>query len=97
MELKYLEKGSDHARIKFESVDEAIVHLFITELLKNNDVKEATYSKMSIEESNHAVFVRMRKGRPTTAMKKAAENLSKEFSQGMDAIKKKKKMKSAAK
>jgi len=79
MELKLLEREKDSIKVEFEAVDEAILHLFITELLKNEDVRTATYTQEHIEDDKHVLFLQVKKGRPVTVMKKAAEVLSEEF------------------
>lgn len=79
MEVKLLENDKDQIKLEFEAVDEAILHLFITELLKNDDVRTATYTQEHIEDDKHVLFLQVKKGRPLTAMKKAAEVLSEEF------------------
>ena len=88
MELKLVEKGKDKVRVEFEGVDEALVNLFIAELLKNEDVKEANYTRKYMEEDAHVLYVSMSKGKPITAMKKAAENLSDEFKRAKKMLQK---------
>jgi DNA-directed RNA polymerase subunit L len=79
MELKLVQKEKDLIKVELEAVDEAIINLFITELLENDDVKLATYSKGHIEEDKCIMTVQMKKGRPVTAMKKIADTLAEEF------------------
>jgi DNA-directed RNA polymerase subunit L len=88
MELSVLEKGKDSVTVEFKDVDEAIIHLFVTEVLKNSDVKEATYLRRRPEEEKYEVSVRMKKGRALTATKKAAENLSTEFKKSREMLQK---------
>jgi DNA-directed RNA polymerase subunit L len=79
MEIELLDKDGTQARVRFGAVDEAIVHLFITELAKNKDVKEASYSKEAGKDDTHILFIRMAKGRPVTAIKKVMNELATEF------------------
>ncbi len=90
MEIELLDKDGSQARIRFQEVDEALVHLFITELAKNKDVKEASYSKEFAENESHILFIRMSKGRPATAVKKVMDDLANEFKKGGSALSKKK-------
>lgn len=88
MELKILEKEKDNFKLDVDSVDESLVHLLITELLKNEDVREATYFRMYPEEDKYTISLQMKKGRPLIAVKRAAENLSKDFKKYRESIKK---------
>jgi DNA-directed RNA polymerase subunit L len=90
MDIELLDKDGSQARIRFEAVDEALVHLFITELSKNKDVKEASYSKEFGKNESHILFIRMAKGRPVTAVKKVMDDLAGEFKKGGSALSKKK-------
>lgn len=91
--MKILEKEKDNFKLEVDSVDESMVHLLITELLKNEDVKEATYFKRYPEEDKLTISLHMKKGRPLVAVKRAAENLSKDFKKYRESVKKGRKSK----
>ncbi len=88
MEIELLDKDGSQARIRFEAIDESIVHLFMTELSKNKDVKEASYSREGGGKESHILFIRMAKGRPVTAIKKVMDELAGVFKKGGSALSK---------
>ena len=88
MELEILEKETSSMKLEVRSVDDSIVHLLVNELLMNDDVKKATYMKKPSEDDGFVVDLDMKTGRPMTALKKAAENISKEFKQSRGTLQK---------
>lgn len=79
MEMKVLEKDKNALRVEIEGPDDTVIYPLINELLKDEDVAEAKYSVGHPQLDKPVLYVRTKKGRPQTAIKKAAESLAGEF------------------
>ena len=79
MEMRVLERDKNALRISIETPDDTVVYPLINELLKDEDVAEAKYSVGHPQLDKPVLYVRTKKGKPQTAIKKAAESLAGQF------------------
>jgi DNA-directed RNA polymerase subunit L len=79
MEMKVLDKDKNALRIEIEGPDDTVIYPLINELLKDEDIAEAKYSVGHPQLDKPVLLVRTKKGKPQTAIKKAAEALAGQF------------------
>ena len=79
MEFKVLETEKNALRVEIEGPDDTVIYPLINELLKDEDVAEAKYSVGHPQLDKPVLYVRTKKGKPQTAIKKAAESLAGAF------------------
>ena len=79
MEMRVLERDKNALKVSIETPDDTVVYPLINELLKDEDVAEAKYSVGHPQLDKPVLYVRTKKGKPQTAIKKAAESLAGQF------------------
>lgn len=79
MELKLISKEKDCIEIELSEMDETILYLLINQLLSDEAVAEARYIVGYPQLDKPKVFVRVKEGKPQTALKRAAKNLASQF------------------
>jgi len=79
MEMRVLERDKNALKVSIETPDDTVVYPLINELLKDEDVAEAKYSVGHPQLDKPVLYVRTKKGKPQTAIKKAAEALAGQF------------------
>lgn len=89
MEVKLLDLKKTQMRIEILDSDETIMFPLLNQLLKDKDVSDARYVSGHPQLDNPEIFLRVKKGRPQTALRRAAMELSKEFAQCKTLIEKK--------
>lgn len=89
MEVKLLDLKKTQMRIEILDSDETIIFPLLYQLLKDKDVSDARYVSGHPQLDNPEIFLRVKKGRPQTVLRRAARELSKEFAQCKTLIEKK--------
>lgn len=89
MELKITEEKEKEITISVIGADDTLMHPLLAELLKNEKVADAKYMKGHPELDVPSIYVKVTSGDPKSALKKAAENMSREFSDLKSKIEKK--------
>jgi DNA-directed RNA polymerase subunit L len=88
MELKLLDSTKTQARIEISEMDETLIYPLVEELLRDKDVSEAKYMSGHPQLDKPVIFVKVKKGKPQTAVKRAAANISKEFKEAKENLEK---------
>ena len=78
MELKTLKKTKNEVELEVIDENETILNPITHILLENDDVEYATYLAEHPLSNKRQLFIRMKKGSPYDALKKAVETLLKE-------------------
>lgn len=86
MELRLLEKKKTYANIELTDVDETLLYPLVSELLRDKDVAEAKYMTGHPQLDKPVIFVKVKKGKPQTAVKRAAAKVSKEFKKAGEGL-----------
>ncbi len=89
MELKVIEEKEKELTVSIIGADDTLMHPLLAELLKNEKVAEAKYLKGHPELDVPSLYIKMVSGDPKTTLKKAAENMNREFSDLKSSIEKK--------
>ncbi len=88
MELKLLESTKTQAKIEVSEMDRTLLNPLLDELMRDKDVTEAKYMSGHPQLDRPIIFVKVKKGKPQTAVKRAADKLSKEFKEARDNLEK---------
>ncbi|MCK4444793.1 MAG: DNA-directed RNA polymerase subunit L [Thermoplasmata archaeon] len=86
MELKLLESTKTIARIEVSEMDETLLYPLVDELMKDKDVSEARYISGHPQLDKPVIYVKVKKGKPQTAVKRAAAKISKEFKEARENL-----------
>jgi len=86
MELQLIEKGKDFIRIQFSESDMTLINPLIKELLADGMVEEVKYSTGHPDLDAPTIFVKVNGGKPQTALKRAAKNLSNQFREAREKL-----------
>ncbi len=79
MQLRLLEKQKDSLRIEVANPDETVIYPLITALLKDEDVSDALYYTGHPQLDKPVLTIKVKKGSPAAALKRAASGLAEEF------------------
>ncbi|HLE54471.1 MAG TPA: DNA-directed RNA polymerase subunit L [Thermoplasmata archaeon] len=79
MQLRLLEKQKDSLRVEVANPDETVIYPLITALLKDEDVADALYYTGHPQLDKPVLTIKVKKGSPAAALKRAASSLADEF------------------
>lgn len=88
MELRLLEGKKTHARIEVSEFDATLLYPLVAELLNDKDVSEARIITGHPQLDKPVIYVKVKKGKPQTAVKRAAKKIAKEFKEARENLKK---------
>ena len=88
MKFALLEKDKDSIKIEVADPDQTLIQPIIVELLKDKNVKTAQAFQRHPVLDKPIIYVKMKSGKPETAIKKAAKNLSAEYAKALEVIEK---------
>ena len=86
MKAKLIDKGKDYIHIEISEPDNTLIQPFIHQLLKMDEVEEVKYHKVHPEMDLPEIYVKVKKGKPQNALKKALKALSKEYRDALDGL-----------
>ena len=87
MKLKLIEKGKEHIVIEVSEPDETLIQPFVHQLLKLDEVEEVRYHREHPQIDLPVIGVKVKKGKPQNALKKAAKALSKQYRDALEGMK----------
>ncbi|MFQ5910710.1 MAG: RpoL/Rpb11 RNA polymerase subunit family protein [Thermoplasmata archaeon] len=79
MDVTLIDLKKTQMRIEISDSDETIIFPLLNELLKDKDVSDARYVPGHPQLDKPQIFLKVRKGRPQTVLRRAARQLSKKF------------------
>jgi DNA-directed RNA polymerase subunit L len=79
MEFRVLDRDKNAIKLEIDGSDDTVIYPLINELLKDEDVSEAKYSVGHPDLDKPVLYVRTKKGKPQSAIKKASDNLMGQF------------------
>ncbi len=86
MKAKLIDKGKDFIHIEISEPDNTLIQPFVHQLLKMDEVEEVKYHKVHPEMDLPQIYVKVKKGKPQNALKKALKALSKEYRDALDGL-----------
>jgi DNA-directed RNA polymerase subunit L len=90
MELHLLEKDKDSISVQIHSPNMTVIQPLINELLEDDGVAEVKYNTGHPELDIPVLFVRVKSGKPQTALKRAAKTIANEFKEAREKLDKSK-------
>ncbi|HUV24916.1 MAG TPA: RpoL/Rpb11 RNA polymerase subunit family protein [Methanomassiliicoccales archaeon] len=88
MELELIEKDKDSIKIRFIDPEMTIINPLVTELLNDKVVAAVDFWAGHPDLEFPTLYVRVEKGKPQTALKRAAKNLSNQFKDAREKLQK---------
>jgi DNA-directed RNA polymerase subunit L len=89
MELKLLKKQKDMIQLEIIGADDTLLYPLIHQLLVDENVEDASYTAGHPRFDNPVLIVKVKDGKPQSALKKAARALSSEFEGARELVEKK--------
>ncbi len=86
MKAKLIDKGKDFIHIEISEPDNTLIQPFIHQLLKMDEVEDVKYHKVHPEMDLPQIYVKVKKGKPQNALKKALKALSKEYRDALEGL-----------
>ncbi len=86
MELELIEKDKDSIKVQIREVDMTLITPLVSELLSDEIVSEVKYVTGHPELDLPTLYVKVKSGKPQTALKRASKNLSNLFKEAREQI-----------
>lgn len=90
MELHFLEKDKDSITVQIRDANMTVIQPLINELLEDDGVAEVKYNTGHPELDLPVLYVKVKSGKPQTALKRAAKTISNEFREAREKLEKSK-------
>ena len=79
MEMKLLSEDKNAIKVEISGPDDTVLNLLVSELLKETDVAEASYNVGHPDIDKPFLYLKTKKTKPQTALRKAAEALAEQY------------------
>ncbi len=79
MELELMEKEKDSIKIRLIDSNTTLINPLINELVEDEKVADVDYWSGHPDLDRPTLFVKVKSGKPQTALKRAAKNLSNQY------------------
>ena len=89
MELKLIKKQKDIIQLEIIGADDTMLFPLVHQLLKDENVEDCSYVSGHPKLDNPTLTVKVKDGKPQSALKKAAKALASEFTATSELIAKK--------
>lgn len=89
MEIKLLKKQKDLIQLEIIGADDTMIFPLVHQLLKDENVEDCVYVAGHPKLDNPSLTVKVKDGKPQSALKKAAKALASEFTAASEQIAKK--------
>ena len=86
MELQLLDKDKDSIRIQIQDADMTLIQPIINELIKDEGVDEVRYITGHPELDLPVLYIRVKNGKPQTALKRATKSLANEYKEALENL-----------
>lgn len=88
MQLELIEKDKDSIKIGIKDADMTLISPLVTELLEDDAVSEVKYTAAHPDLEYPTLLVRVRTGKPQTALKRASKTLAGQFREARERLEK---------
>jgi len=89
-QLHLIEKDKDSIKVQIRDADLTLIQPLINELLEDEGVAEVKYITGHPELDIPMLYVKVKSGKPQTALKRAAKTISNEFKEAREKLEKSK-------
>lgn len=90
MQLQLLDKDKDSIKVQVRDAEMTLIQPLINELLSDEGVEEVKYITGHPDLDIPVLYVRVKSGKPQTALKRAAKTISNEFKEAREKLEKSK-------
>ncbi|OPX59935.1 MAG: DNA-directed RNA polymerase subunit L [Methanomassiliicoccales archaeon PtaB.Bin134] len=88
MEIELLEKEKDSIKVRIIGADMTLITPLVQGLLEDKDVAEVKYTIGHSQMEDPTLYIRVKTGKPQSALKKTAKALTNEFKEAREALQK---------
>lgn len=88
MQIELVSKEKNSITIRFLDADTTLINPLLHELAEDESVAEIDYRSGHPELDSPTLYVKVEKGKPQTALKRAAKNLSNRFKEAREKLEK---------
>jgi DNA-directed RNA polymerase subunit L len=88
MQLELIEKDKDSIKIMIKDADMTLISPLVTELLEDEAVSEVKYTAAHPDLEFPTLYVRVKTGKPQTALKRASKTLAGQFKETREKLEK---------
>jgi len=86
MEIELIEKDKDSIKIRIKDADMTLISPLVKELLNDKEVDEVKYTSGATGLTHPTLFVKVKSGKPQTALKRASKVLANEVKESKDKL-----------
>jgi DNA-directed RNA polymerase subunit L len=90
MQLQLLDKDKDSIHVQVRDADMTVIQPLISELLADEGVEEVKYTIGHPTLDIPVLYVKVKSGKPQTALKRATKTISNEFKEAREKLEKSK-------
>jgi DNA-directed RNA polymerase subunit L len=88
MEIELLEKDKNSIKVKIKEADMTLISPLVKTLLEDEEVSEVKYTAGTPHLEHPTLYVRVKGGKPQTALKRASKSLANEIKEAREALEK---------
>lgn len=88
MEIELVEKEKDSIKVRIKGGDMTLITPMVQGLLEDKDVAEVKYTIGHTQLEDPTLYIRVKTGKPQSALKKTAKALTNEYKEARDALSK---------
>jgi DNA-directed RNA polymerase subunit L len=86
MEIALLDKDKDSIKVSIKGADMTLITPLVQGLLEDKDVAEVKYTIGHSQLEQPTLFIRVKTGKPQSALKKTAKALTNEFKEAKESL-----------
>lgn len=86
MEIELLEKDKDSIKIRIKDADMTLISPLVKELINDKEVDEVKFTSGSAGLVQPTLYVKVKSGKPQTALKRASKALANEVKEAKDRL-----------
>jgi DNA-directed RNA polymerase subunit L len=86
MEIALLDKDKDSIKVSIKGADMTLITPLVQGLLEDKDVAEVKYTIGHSQLEQRTLFIRVKTGKPQSALKKTAKALTNEFKEAKESL-----------
>jgi DNA-directed RNA polymerase subunit L len=88
MEIELVEKEKDSIKVRIKGGDMTLITPMVQGLLEDKDVAEVKYTIGHTQLEEPTLFIRVKTGKPQSALKKTAKALTSEYKEARELLQK---------
>lgn len=86
MEIELIEKDKNSIKVKISDTDMTLISPLVKELLEDEEVAEVKYTAGTKHLEHPTLYVKVKSGKPQTALKRASKSLANQVKEARDKL-----------